>query len=63
MKIQNLPKDIVNNRIECIRRNIPTIMPKNRYNLTVISKEEVKIMEDELDKYNSIHPIEPIILM
>lgn len=58
--IQNLLKDIVNNRIECIIRNIPTIIPKNRYNLTVISKDEVKIMEDELDKHNSLHPIESI---
>jgi hypothetical protein len=54
--LQNILKDIVENRIICIQRNLNGLIPKQRYDLSNISSEEVDSMKKIVDDFYAKNP-------
>jgi hypothetical protein len=54
--LQNILKDIVENRIICIQRNLNGLIPKQRYDLSNISSEEVSSMKKIVDDFYAKNP-------
>jgi hypothetical protein len=54
--LQIILKDIVQNRIVCLQRNLSGMIPNRRYDLTALSSEEAQLMAEIIDNFYKSHP-------
>lgn len=58
--LQLILKDIVQNRIDCIKSNLIGLIPNQRYNLSNLSLEEASSMKKIVDDFYVINPSKEI---
>lgn len=54
--LQNILKDIIQNRIVCLQRNLSGMIPNRRYDLAALSSEEANLMVKIINHFYSSNP-------
>lgn len=58
-KLQTLLLELTENRLECLKRNIPGMIPR-KYREDLFSSQEKELMQIKIDNFYSTHPIKEI---
>jgi hypothetical protein len=58
--LRQILKDMVNNRIICIQRNLTGLIPNERYNLSNLSSQEAHSMKKMVENFYAINPAQRI---